>query len=419
MRAAVLRSSWQLPLQWPRAAAHAPAAAGLVKAAIVLALLSLTVLDRFGLMLNAEYAFPPALLAMHALAAAILLSGAGGIDARGALAFLAVASVASLSFLANALLEPRGTVSFHSLALLFAVYAPFAVTLRADAVDPGLWLRTLRLYIGFSLLLAAAGIAQFFLQFLLRPEWLFNYAPLIPEPLRASGGWNTASPVGGWLKSNGFFLREPSIFSIAMAFGLLAELGLERPRRWALAALAAALTLSYSGSGLACVAVAMLFPLGWRTLARLAACLAAAAAIFLAFGEALNLSHTLERVDELNSERTSAYCRFVYPGAMTLQQVEAHPWTSLLGNGPGTMVRMGATCADGHQTTYAKLAFEYGLAGVAAFGFLIVGALHRAPLRLGVAAGLAWLLLGGNLLASEILLFIYLVSAMWPRRQRT
>jgi hypothetical protein len=25
-----------------------------------------------------------------------------------------------------------------------------------------------------------------------------------------------------------------------------------------------------------------------------------------------------------------------------------------------------------------------------------------------------WLLLGGNLLASEVLLFIYLLSAMWP-----
>jgi hypothetical protein len=80
------------------------------------------------------------------------------------------------------------------------------------------------------------------------------------------------------------------------------------------------------------------------------------------------------------------------------------------------MERMGATCADGHQTTYAKALFEYGLLGSLAFGALILGALNRsaAPLRLRVGVGVSWLLLGGNLLASEVLLFIYVLSAMWP-----
>jgi hypothetical protein len=81
------------------------------------------------------------------------------------------------------------------------------------------------------------------------------------------------------------------------------------------------------------------------------------------------------------------------------------------------MARMGGTCSDGHQTTYGKLLFEYGLAGTVAFGLLIVGALNRAgaPLRIRVALGVTWLLLGGNLAASEVLVAIYLLSALWPK----
>ena len=101
---------------------------------------------------------------------------------------------------------------------------------------------------------------------------------------------------------------------------------------------------------------------------------------------------------------------------MALRELDSNAWASLLGHGPGTMVRMGATCADGHQTTYAKILFEYGLAGALAFGALIGGALARsaAPLSLRVALALTWLLLGGNLLDPAPVALIYVLSAMWP-----
>jgi hypothetical protein len=301
------------------------------------------------------------------------------------------------------------------LLLLFVFYAPFAVSLAPGAVAPGLWRWTVGLYIAFSLFMALAGIAQFFAQFLFAPEWLFDYTALIPAPLRASGGWNTVTLAGEWIKSNGFFLREPSIFSIALALALLGELSLAR-RAWVIATLGLALLLTYSGSGLLCLAVAMLFPLGRRSVLRVLACAAVAAAVFFVLGEALNLSYTVDRADELSSDRTSAYCRFAYPGAMVLQQLDSNVWATLLGHGPGTMVRMGGTCADLHQPTYAKVLFEYGLAGALAFGVLILGALNRsaAPVRIRAALGVTWLLLGGYLLSSELLLLIYLFSAMWP-----
>ena len=50
------RPAWQLPVQWPDGAARLGASAAvperLFKAAIVLAMLALTVLDRFGLALT-------------------------------------------------------------------------------------------------------------------------------------------------------------------------------------------------------------------------------------------------------------------------------------------------------------------------------------------------------------------------------
>jgi hypothetical protein len=415
-----LHPAWQLPLQWPQAAAelehrHALRTERLLKAAIVFAMLALTVLDRFGLRLTADYSIPPGMMALYGLLGAMLLAGAATLNARGALAYVALACVAGLSFLVNAWFEPRAHVSVTSFLLLIVLYAPFAVSLRPGAVAPELWRWTARLYIAFAVFLALAGIAQFFAQFVFRPEWLFNYGPLIPAPIRGSGGWNTINPAGEWIKSNGFFLREASIFSIAMAFALLCELSLAR-RKGVMAILAMGLVLTYSGSGLLTLAVGIMFPLGARTVLRLSGVAVAAAAVYFVLGEALNLAFTLERVGEIGAERSSAYCRFVFPGVLVLQHIDWNLWTSLLGHGSGTMPTMDATCADGVETTYAKALFEYGMLGALAFGVLVVGALNRsaAPVRLRVALGVMWLLLGGNLLTSEFLLLIYLFCAMWP-----
>jgi hypothetical protein len=419
MSASHLRPAWQLPLQWPHAAQqrsgdrHAVNTERLLKAAIVLALLALTVLDRFGLRLTAGYSIPPALVAMYGLVALMAVAGAAELSPRGALAYVAVATVAALSFVVNASFA-GARVSMTSFLLLMVLYAPFAVSLGRGAATPELWRWVAKMYVAFALFVAAAGIAQFFAQFAFRPGWLFDYSALIPAPISRSGNWNTVNPAGEWIKSNGFFLREASIFSIAMAFALLCELSLAR-RKWVMAILAMGLVLTYSGSGLLCLAVALLFPLGRRSLLRLLACLALAATLYVLLGDALNLSYTVNRVKEFDSEKSSAYCRFVFPAVVALQQMDSSPWAAVLGHGPGTMPKMDSMCAES-ETTYGKALFEYGLAGMLAFGALILGALgrSRAPIRIRVALGLSWLLLGGNLLTSEFLLLIFMFCAMWP-----
>ncbi len=425
MSALDLRPAWQLPVQWPQARIADrdgwAARDRLLKAAILFAMLALTVLDRFGLRVIGDSSAPAGLIAMYGLAGAMLLAGAAEVNRRMVLAYLAVVSIATTSLMVNAVFTPLPFLSKMSLLFLIVLYAPLCLSLRAGVVSPELWRRTVGVYVGFAVFVAAAGIAQYLVQFVYHAPWLFDYTPLIPERLRATRGWNTAYTVGvnlpgAWTKSNGFFMREPSIFSVVMAFGLLCELSLAR-RKWVMALLAVALVLSYSGSGLLCLAAGLLFPLGRKTLARALAVAILAAGIVVFFGDALNLSYTLNRSDEVFRKDSSAYCRFVAPAAQAAREINSDPWAGLLGHGPGSMVRMGGECGDNRvQTTYAKVLIEYGLLGALAFGALMLGALNRAaaPLRIRVAAGVAWLLLGGNLLDSLYLLFIYLVSAMWP-----
>ena len=414
-RAAALSSAWALP-------GVASSGAPLLKAGLVFGLLALTVFDRFGLKLTTDWALPAAMLAMYALAAIMLLSGAAEINRSGALCFVLVVTAAGLSFLVNAWFEPRPYQSVTAWLLVVVSYAPFVLALAPPAADRHLWRWTLRLFANLVVLVALAGIVQFFLQFVFHPPWLFDYTPLIPEAIRTSGQWNTVNPVsswvqadGYWIKANGFFLREASMFSLLLAFGIVAELTLGA-RRWALAAMAAGLMLSYSGSGLLCLAVALAFPLGRRSVLRGLGVAACAALLAIALGDALNLSYTVSRLAEFGSAGSSAYCRFVHPAVVVVQGLDTDAWSALLGHGPGSMTRMGATCVDLHQPTYGKLLFEYGVLGGLAFGALVLQALNRsrAPLRIRVALGVSWIFIGGHLVSSEVIAALYFLCAVWP-----
>ncbi len=241
------QAAWQVPVQWPELAGPpqaqaAPRTAGVLKVLIVVAMLALTVLDRFGFRLIAATAIPVGMMAMYLLVGAMVLMGAAEINWRAALVLLAIALVTALSHVVNLSFGPPPYVSVASLLLLLMLYAPFCVTLRPGAVAPALWRWTVDAYVLFALVVAAAGIAQYFVQFVFKPPWLFDYTYLLPERLRATQHWATVHETGTWAKSNGFFMREPALFSIVMALGLLCELSVRR-RLWVLAAFALGLVL--------------------------------------------------------------------------------------------------------------------------------------------------------------------------------
>jgi hypothetical protein len=417
-------SAWQLAQLRRRPAAARPPAGGsdsaapsarpALQVAFALALVALTLLDRFGLRLSDGYSISPSLAAMYGLVAAMLLGRSALVDGRGVLLYGAVVTAAALSYVVNSSLDPDSHASIGSLMLVFVLYAPFVLRLRPEIGTEALWRRVMRWYVGIALVCAVFGIVQFYAQFVVDAPWLFDYTASIPAPIRGSGVYNTINPVDSLIKSNGFFLREASGFSFYMALAMLCEATLAR-RKWVFGVLGLALLLSYSGSGLLALGAAMLFPLGRRTLSRALIVIAAGALVVLVFGDALNLSYTLGRVAELDSDATtsSAYCRFVSPARLVAERFDSASWSSFLGHGPGTTQKV---ASDVCETTYGKLLFEYGLVGTIAFGALILAAIGRsaAPIRIRVALVVSWLLLGGNLVSPDSLLLIFLVTGAWP-----
>ncbi|HEX5767709.1 MAG TPA: hypothetical protein VFX94_05690, partial [Burkholderiales bacterium] len=75
-------------MQWPDGAATSEtrlvARERLLTAGILFAMLGLTVLDHFGLRLTERASIPAGMMAMYALVAAMLLSGAAQLNFRGA-----------------------------------------------------------------------------------------------------------------------------------------------------------------------------------------------------------------------------------------------------------------------------------------------------------------------------------------------
>jgi hypothetical protein len=358
-------------------------------------LLSVTVLERFGVTAGTLSA-SAALLAIYPFLVVAGVAGALSLSLERTLLYVACLAIALASTLVN-----ESDASVSSLALVAVMYLPFVFVLRDGSLaenDAG-WIHGK--FLDLAALCAVIGIVQFGAQLLIHADWLFDFTRYIPTPLRASGLFNTVIPIGSLNKSNGFFFREPSGFSYLMALGLIAEcVSLKRPLR--VACLGLALLLTYSGTGILALLIASLHPFGAKTVLRLAIIACAFALVFWLFGDALNLSFTLGRVGEFNSESSSGYIRYIAPMRLVWETLGQTSFTAWLGHGPGTILRT-ARSYEFHDPTWAKLLFEYGVLGFVAFLSLFLVTLRRRtlPLQLRAALFWGWLIMGGHLLSPE------------------
>lgn len=381
--------------------------------ALLFLMLSVTVFSRFGLRLVGGFPIDVSFVALYALVGTLLWHGWTRLDVRAFVFYGVAMSMATLSLMVN-LNFGIAPVSAASLVLLAAIYLPFAFAIELPGGVPAAWRWTVRVFGNIALFCAAAGIVQFYAQFFIHEEWLFNFNKLLPWRLQGAVGFNTVIPVGELFKSNGFFLREPSHFSFLMALAIVLELnGARRVGR--LAAFGFALLLTYSGTGLLALALGLLFPLGRRTV--IAAVLAAGGGfvVLWLFGEALNLQFTLDRVAEFGSPRSSAYARYVAPLVRMAEEIDSLAWSTWFGQGPGTIQRS-ARGLHSFDPTWAKLLYEYGLAGLLSMLALVLYATTRsaAPLALRVVLLAGWLVMGGYLLSPEYCALLYLLLAGWP-----
>lgn len=374
-----------------------PRARTVLRAAALLLLLSVTVLERFGVTAGALSA-SAALLAIYPFLLAAALAGALAFSLERSVLYAVCMAVALGSTLVN-----EGSASASSLLLMAVMYLPFVFVLREGALAEHDTAWIYGKFLDLTALCALIGIAQFGAQLVIHADWLFDFTRYIPTPLRASGLFNTVIPIGSLNKSNGFFFREPSGFSYLMALGLIAEsASAKRPAR--LACLALALLLTYSGTGILALLIASLHPFGVKTVLRLSLIACGFGLVFWLFGDALNLSFTLGRVSEFSSQNSasSGYIRYVAPLRLVSETFDSSAFTPWLGHGPGTILRT-TRSYEFHDPTWAKLLFEYGALGFFAFVALFLAGLRRPGLPLQVRAALfwGWLIMGGHLLSPE------------------
>ena len=414
--------SWRLTLT-PRAPVATPVRVErprpprAIRWALIGLVVSAVMTDRLGITI-AGYSLGLGLPMLYLLLAVLLLCGRLAVSPASLVLYGTVVAVAVASFLLNVDMGGGSTVSLTSMALLLVLYLPFVFGMAPRADNATDWQWTMRVTANVLFLMALAGIVQFYAQYAFRPVWWFDISQLIPEPIRASGLYNSAIRAGATFKANGFVSREPSNYSFWMAFGLLLELALhKRPSR--IFCFVLALLLSYSGTGVFALAIGLLFPLRVRRLVVLAIGGIVILVANAAAGDPLNLAFTIGRLGEFGAQGSSAYARYVAPLQLVDAGIDALPWTAWFGHGPGTILHRSWEF-DAHDPTWAKLLFEYGIAGfVALVGFMVYKlAAFRAPAQLAIVLTANWLVMGGYQLTPESVCFLYAVLGMWPGTAR-
>ena len=254
----------------------------------------------------------------------------------------------------------------------FLLLTCFAVLGFAEPLDETRFFRTVNFWFA---VIAAAGVLQFFAQF--AGVRIFAFTGILPAPILYEYGYNTSIPVGvgSLLKSNGFFLIEPSTFSQVMALGLIIEM-LAFRRVVFLLLFALAELLSFSGTGwivLASFVAASMVGMGQRGIA-----LAAATVLLLglAFGigslAAPDFAHAFEqRIGEISHPGTSGHRRFVTPFWALSDTLNEQPSAALIGLGSGVSERLDLPY-DYDVNTPIKVALDNGFPALIAYVLLFL-----------------------------------------------
>ncbi|MEQ8964385.1 MAG: hypothetical protein RID91_01050 [Azospirillaceae bacterium] len=367
-------------------------------------LVAIVLANRFGVQIGGVQ-----LQAALPLAAPVIVWGvwSGGLrlDPGRLAAFAGAAAV-----LTGCTIVSAGAISLPSLALVLVLYLVLTLVPAGEAWGGPALLSVFRT---LMTALAAAGIAQYVLQFALPTSLLFSFQGLVPDAILREGT-NTVIPIhygADIVKSNGVVFSEPSAFSQHVALALLIELLFfgSVPR---LVLYAVALVVAYSGTGMVMVAVFGPFAAlaGRRVNVTAMVVLAIPAAVVL--GALIDWTALLDRVDELGSTQSSGFARFLSPFWILRDFVIDRPIVFLTGAGPGSVEGFLAdTWYESHDPTWAKLMIEYGAVGTAAFAvfyfYTTLSGVRSAILSL--AAALQYAVLGGGFLSPSLVLTIWLL----------
>lgn len=403
---------------WPDAAPLSPAARADRRRSRLFvhgALIACLCLQRFGMVVGGGTIFfsLPLFLALLGL---MLVSGLGRIR----LAPLFLFGLFALEGLVTTLVainipETRTQLSILSLFSLLAIYLCLLVAptrrFHGEVV--------IDIFLFYVRLCAVLGIAQYLLQFAgLR---LFSFMltvpalkPVLVEPLY---NYNPILSYGSSiLRSNGFFLIEPSIFSQLLALGMAIEFFVKH--RWKYLPLyAIAYLFTFSGTGLLALglSIVLLALVERRYVGRVLLFVGALAALTMVVALAFpdQFAALAGRAGEASYSGSSAYARyfaqFEFLGNYTDKA------RSLIGFGPGAMERSGFYFT-GSGNPALKLFIDYGIIGMGLFAaFLIRSCWRRDIAIVPIFCLVNFQLGGGNLLFPPLIILIALLC-VWSGR---
>lgn len=309
-------------------------------------------------------------------------------------------------------------VSIASLFAVLAIYAGLVVrpSARFDAS------RTFDIAVVYIRICAALGIVQYLAQFAGVRLFSFLLAvpalkPVLVEPLFNYQPWLAYG--SSILRSNGFFLVEPSVFSQVLMLGVIVDFFVRRDWKW-LPLYGLAYLFTYAGTGLAALLItcALAIVLAPRQVPRLASFAAIGVSLLVigAFAFPGQMASLLGRATELNYSGSSGYARYMTQFAVL--DTIGNETRTLIGFGPGGFERA-IFYTPGGSNAALKLFVDYGILGLGAFAVFLVGALWRRDIALVSLFALVNYQIGGGYLVFAPLVVLAAILCIWSGPPRT
>jgi hypothetical protein len=372
-------------------------------------LIACLILQRFGAMPGGSALFISLPLFAGLLGWA-LVTGIATLRPRGIALYLAFAGVTLISTLI-ALTTPDGRfgTSVTSLIAILLTYALCIVgpSARFDRET------VFRLFLAYTRVIAAAGIVQWVIQFagIRIFSFMLTVPALKPVLVEQQFNFNPIMHYGSTiLRSNGFFLLEPSMFSQTLVIAVVIDYFILGRVKYLPLYLLAYL-LSFSGTGALSLALAVPFYacLSARNFGRVAGFLVAGIVALtlgaLAFPD--QVGALFSRTNELSYSGSSGYARFIGPFLPVADL--SHEARFLIGWGPGATERYMYFVA-GTGNSIAKLIIDYGVIGIMAFMAMFAATLWRRETAiLSVLALTTFVVGGGYLLFTPMLVLLFLL----------
>ena len=372
-------------------------------------LVACLILQRFGAMPGGSALFISLPLFAGLLGWA-LLTGIATLRPRGIALYFAFAGWTLISTLV-ALTAPDARFG-TSLTSLIAILLTYGFTI----VGPGARFdRTtvFRLFLAYTRFIAAAGIVQWVIQFagIRIFSFMLTVPALKPVLVEPQFNFNPILHYGSTiLRSNGFFLLEPSMFSQTLVIAMVIDYFILGRVKYLPLYLLAYL-LSFSGTGALTLALAIPFYacLSARNFGRVAGFVIAGigALVLGAFAFPDQVGSLLDRMNELSYSGSSGYARFIGP-FLPIADL-SHEARFLIGWGPGATERY-IYYVEGTGNSIAKLIIDYGMIGIVAFLVMFTSTLWRRETAiLSVLALTTFLVGGGYLLFTPMLVLLFLL----------